>query len=208
MTRVSVLLEGFSVKYCMFLAPASFFWHYCREISLDDLLQKKSVSLLRDCLLWVCRNVVSLCWTPQRSHHSRGPHSERLWQTSVCQLQKEQNTLQRFACGNNWPIKIAMRNATDLQKRRAAVRDSSIFFCFGICEPFVSHWLTTWKWVNVNLWHCLLSTKNMYTSASVWKYLLALPNPLFYTPSDQRCPMVSQNKLAPTRSIWLSSILC
>lgn len=30
-----------------------------------------------------------------------------------------------------------------LQKRSAEVRDSSIFFCFGTREPFVSHWFTT-----------------------------------------------------------------
>ena len=33
----------------------------------------------------------------------------------------------------------------DLQKRSADVLDASIFFCFGIWEVFVSHWLTTWK---------------------------------------------------------------
>lgn len=134
-----------------FLSDAVFSWYCARRASLDGLSWQESVAPVCVHLLQVCRSAVSLSWPPPRSDIPTVPHSGLLWQTSAFQLETKNPSKLFYKCDSVRTNTMWMCCKMDLQKRSADVLDSSIFFCFGTCEPFVSHWFTTLNETNICL---------------------------------------------------------
>lgn len=137
-------LSELSVWRCLFLilCQEGFAWWFvvagvCRSgmCPFAAGLQKCSLSFLASSSLW----------------HTNGA-AFRTSLTNFCLPTRDKKPLKLFyKCDSVRTNTMWMCCKMDLQKRSADVLDSSIFFCFGTCEPFVSHWFTTLNETNICL---------------------------------------------------------